>query len=117
MENSGVVHMVRNRRVTDLACMYSVLCRVSDGLATLAECVSSHLRDQGKALVSEEDGKTAIIFVQVMIIKSQTEIRLYLPFFDRLIWNHTNVSLWANRQKEDGKTAIIFVQVFFYVYF
>ena len=67
MENSGVVHMLRNNRVEDLACMYGVLARVQDGLPTLAECVSQHLREQGKALVQEEEGgKNAIAFVQVM---------------------------------------------------
>uniref|UniRef100_A0A2P2I8D4 Cullin 3 n=3 Tax=Hirondellea gigas TaxID=1518452 RepID=A0A2P2I8D4_9CRUS len=68
MENSGVVHMLRNNRVEDLACMYSVLARVQDGLATLAECVSHHLREQGKALVQEEEGgKNAIAFVQSLL--------------------------------------------------
>ena len=67
MENSGVVHMLRNNRVEDLCCMYNVLDRVQDGLTTLAECVSHHLREQGKALVQEDDsGKNAIAFVQVL---------------------------------------------------
>ena len=65
MENSGVVHMVRNNRVADLACMYSVLSRVAEGLATLAACLSRHLREQGKALVQEQEGRTAIVLVQV----------------------------------------------------
>jgi len=53
MENSGVVHMVRNSRTQDLACMYAVLSRVPEGLATLAACLSRHLREQGKALVQD----------------------------------------------------------------
>lgn len=66
MENSGVVHMLKNNKTDDLACMYKVLSRVSDGLKTLAECISQHLREQGKALVTEEEGgKNAITFVQV----------------------------------------------------
>ena len=69
MENSGVVHMLRNNRVEDLACMYNVLDRVADGLATLTECVSKHLREQGKALVQDEDaGKNAIAYVQVRLL-------------------------------------------------
>ncbi|KAF2359059.1 Cullin N-terminal [Trinorchestia longiramus] len=68
MENSGVVHMLRNNRVEDLACMYSVLARVQDGLTTLALCMSQHLREQGKALVQEEEGgKNAIAFVQSLL--------------------------------------------------
>ena len=66
MENSGVVHMLKNNKTEDLACMYKLMSRVSDGLKAVAECVSQHLREQGKALVAEEEGgKNAITFVQV----------------------------------------------------
>lgn len=59
MENSGVVHMLRNQRTDDLACMYKLFGRVADGLRTMSECVSGHLREQGRALVQEEDTPTA----------------------------------------------------------
>jgi len=52
MENSGVVHMLSNRKTDDLACMYKLFGRVTDGHRTMADCVSQHLRSQGKALVS-----------------------------------------------------------------
>lgn len=66
MENSGVVHMLKNNKTEDLACMYKLMSRVLDGLKAVAECVSQHLREQGKALVAEEEGgKNAITFVQV----------------------------------------------------
>lgn len=52
MENSGVVHMLSNRKTDDLACMYKLFGRVTDGHRTMADCVSQHLRAQGKALVS-----------------------------------------------------------------
>lgn len=69
MENSGVVHMLKNNKTEDLACMYKLMSRVSDGLRAVAECVSQHLREQGKALVAEEEGgKNAITFVQVSMI-------------------------------------------------
>lgn len=55
MENSGVVHMLRNQRTDDLACMYKLFGRVADGLRTMSECVSGHLREQGRALVQEEE--------------------------------------------------------------
>ena len=68
MENSGVVYMLKNNKTEDLACMFKVLSRVSDGLKTLADCISQHLREQGKALVTEEEGgKNAIVFVQVRL--------------------------------------------------
>lgn len=68
MENSGVVHMLKNQKTEDLACMYKLFSRVADGLKTMADCVSQYLREQGKALVQEEEGGTnAINFVQNLL--------------------------------------------------
>lgn len=68
MENSGVVHMLKNQKTDDLACMYKLFNRVPEGLKTMADCVSSYLREQGKALVAEEEGgKNAITFVQSLL--------------------------------------------------
>ena len=53
MENSGVVFMLSNQRAEDLACMYLLFKRVSDGHRAIADCLSSHLRGQGKALVTQ----------------------------------------------------------------
>ncbi|XP_018902638.1 cullin-3-A isoform X2 [Bemisia tabaci] len=68
MENSGVVHMLKNKKTEDLACMYKLLSRVTDGLKTMSDCVSQYLREQGKALVQEEEGgANAINFVQNLL--------------------------------------------------
>lgn len=70
MENSGVVHMLKHQKTEDLACMYKLFGRVTDGLKTMADCVSQYLREQGKALVQEEDHQTntnAITFVQSLL--------------------------------------------------
>lgn len=68
MENSGVVHMLKNQKTDDLACMYKLFSRVSDGLKTMSDCVSQYLREQGKVLVQEEEGGTnAINFVQNLL--------------------------------------------------
>jgi len=68
MENSGVVHMLKNQKTEDLACMYKLFSRVSDGLKTMSDCVSHYLKEQGKTLVQEEDGGTnAINFVQNLL--------------------------------------------------
>ena len=58
--------------ITDLACMYKLLVRVPDGLTCMCTCISGYLREQGKALVTEEgeDGKNAITYVQVNIVFS-----------------------------------------------
>lgn len=66
MENSGVVHMLKNTKTEDLSCMYKLFSRVTDGLKTISDCVSAHLREQGKLLVEEEEaGTNAITYVQV----------------------------------------------------
>ena len=49
--------------------MYKLLSRVSEGLKTMASCVSAHLREEGKALVTvDETGANALNFVQVCFI-------------------------------------------------
>ena len=64
-----MVHMLQHQKTEDLHCMYMLFARVDDGLRTMGDCVSSFLREQGKALVAEEDeGKNAIVFVQVSLI-------------------------------------------------
>ena len=51
---------------SDLACMYKLFSRVPNGLKTMCECMSSYLREQGKALVSEEgEGKNPVDYIQV----------------------------------------------------
>lgn len=69
MENSGVVHMLKHQKTEDLACMYKLFGRVTDGLKTMADCVSQYLREQGKALVQEEHqaATNAITFVQSLL--------------------------------------------------
>ncbi|KAI5930838.1 Cullin-3 [Manis javanica] len=52
----------------DLACMYKLFSRVPNGLKTMCECVSSCLREQGKALVSEEgEGKNLVDYIQGLL--------------------------------------------------
>ncbi|XP_055868404.1 cullin-3-B-like [Biomphalaria glabrata] len=69
MENSGVVHMLENNKTDDLACMYKLFIRVKDGLKTMSDCISKYLREQGRALVSEEgeESKNAITYVQNLL--------------------------------------------------
>ena len=68
MENSGVYHMLKFNKCDDLATMYKLFERVPNGHLTIADCMSSYLREQGRALVTEnsEEGKNAIAYVQVI---------------------------------------------------
>lgn len=46
--------------------MYKLFGRVPDGLKTMCEYMSLYLREQGKALVSEEgEGKNALDYIKV----------------------------------------------------
>ncbi|MEQ2305844.1 Cullin-3, partial [Ameca splendens] len=68
MENSGLVNMLKNGKTEDLACMYKLFSRVPNGLKTMCECMSSYLREQGKALVSEEgEGKNPVDYIQGLL--------------------------------------------------
>lgn len=69
MENSGVVHMIKNTKTEDLACIYKLFSRLKeDGLKTVSDCVSAYLREQGRVLVTEEEsGVNPITFVQNLL--------------------------------------------------
>ncbi|NWT39533.1 CUL3 protein, partial [Chroicocephalus maculipennis] len=86
MENSGLVHMLKNGKTEDLACMYKLFSRVPNGLKTMCECMSSYLREQGKALVSEEgEGKNPVDYIQV--VKIHNCIFFPFPLFpEHLCW-------------------------------
>ncbi len=47
MENSGVYHMLKHDKHEDLSYMYKLFHRVVNGLQTIADCMSSYLREQG----------------------------------------------------------------------
>ncbi|UJR20900.1 hypothetical protein I4U23_024009 [Adineta vaga] len=69
MENSGVYHMLKFNKCDDLATMYRLFERVPNGHLTIADCMSSYLREQGRALVADntDDGKNAITYVQNLL--------------------------------------------------
>lgn len=67
MENSGLVHMLINNKYDDIACMYKLFARVSNGLKIMSECISKYLRDQGKTIVDEHDNKTPGVYIQSLL--------------------------------------------------
>ena len=60
--------MIKNTRTPDLACIYKLLIRVESGLKTMCSTISGYLRELGRALVSDDDTKTSITYVQVNIM-------------------------------------------------
>ncbi|XP_068732101.1 cullin-3-like [Montipora capricornis] len=70
MENSGVIHMLKHNKIEDLARMHQLFIRVKDGLKTVCDCMRGYLREQGKALVVEEEGessKNPITYIQSLL--------------------------------------------------
>ncbi|XP_059609467.1 cullin-3 [Phlebotomus argentipes] len=90
MENSGVVYMLKNRKVEDLACMYTLFSRVDDGLKTIVDCVSGYLREQGRMLVKEEEtGTNPITYVQNLLdLKDRFDHFLNQSFNNDKIFKH-----------------------------
>uniref|UniRef100_A0A5F9DN96 Cullin-3 n=2 Tax=Boreoeutheria TaxID=1437010 RepID=A0A5F9DN96_RABIT len=91
MENSGLVHMLKNGKTEDLACMYKLFSRVPNGLKTMCECMSSYLREQGKALVSEEgEGKNPVDYIQGLLdLKSRFDRFLQESFNNDRLFKQT----------------------------
>jgi cullin 3 len=84
MENSGVYHMLKHDKNEDLAYMYRLFHRVDNGLLTIADCMSSYLREQGFVLVNVQQQETS----------------------DQTISKQTN----NQNELENGKTPIVFIQ-------
>ena len=83
MENSGVVHMLKANKVADLSCMYKLFIRVNGGLQSIIATVSAYLREQGKGLVTEEEGSKgdAVTFVQNLLdLKDRFDAFLHQAF-------------------------------------
>jgi cullin 3 len=82
MENSGVYSMLKFSKCDDLWTMYKLFERVPNGHLTIADCMSSYLREQGRTLVTEnaDEGKNAISYVQVRIIDLSLLIISFLMF-------------------------------------
>lgn len=93
MENSGVIHMLKNQKTEDIACMYKLFSRVPDGLKIMSECVSKYLREQGKSLVQEDDSCNAISFVQV--ICSYRIIFIFFYNWTTYLWDDSILSKLA----------------------
>ncbi|CAN9500900.1 unnamed protein product [Ophioblennius macclurei] len=65
MEDSGLVHMLKNAKLNSLACLYKLLNRIPNGLQKIYECMSSYLSEQSGTLVSEEgEAKNAGDYIQ-----------------------------------------------------
>ncbi|UXI20421.1 synapsin [Sarcoptes scabiei] len=82
MENSGVVHMLEYQKIGDLARMYKLFSRVENGLKTIITAVSSHLRQEGKSLVTDDGNKEdPISFINALLdLKERYDVFLKCSF-------------------------------------
>ncbi|KAL1194519.1 Cullin-3A [Cardamine amara subsp. amara] len=68
MENSGLVNMLLNDKYEDLGRMYNLFRRVTNGLVTVRDVMTLHLREMGKQLVTDpERSKDPVEFVQRLL--------------------------------------------------
>ncbi|XWS34082.1 hypothetical protein CRYUN_Cryun21dG0008600 [Craigia yunnanensis] len=68
MENSGLVNMLLDDKHEDLGRMYNLFRRVPNGLSTIRDVMTSHLRETGKQLVTDAERlKDPVDFVQRLL--------------------------------------------------
>ncbi|XP_021299918.1 cullin-3A [Herrania umbratica] len=68
MENSGLVNMLLDDKYEDLGRMYNLFRRVPNGLLTIRDVMTSHLRETGKQLVTDPERlKDPVEFVQRLL--------------------------------------------------
>lgn len=89
MKNSGLVKMILDEKNEDLGRMYSLFGRVPNGLSTIRDVMTSHIRNTGEQLITDpEKLKNHVEFVDSLlekrnkydtIIRSAFNNRRYLP--------------------------------------
>ncbi|RWR89492.1 cullin-3A-like protein isoform X1 [Cinnamomum micranthum f. kanehirae] len=68
MDNSGLVNMLVDDKYDDLGRMYNLFRRVPDGLSTVRDVMTSHLRETGKQLVTDPERlRDPVDFVQRLL--------------------------------------------------
>ncbi|XP_043704567.1 cullin-3A-like [Telopea speciosissima] len=68
MENSGLVNMLVDDKYEDLGRMYNLFRRVPDGLSTIRDVMTAHIRETGKQLVTDPERlRDPVDFVQRLL--------------------------------------------------
>ncbi|KAK8949402.1 Cullin-3A [Platanthera zijinensis] len=95
MESSGLVSMLVDDKYDDLSRMYSLFRRVPDGLSTIRDVMTSHLRETGKQLVTDPDKlRDPVDFVQRLLNEKDKHDRIITAAFnnDKTFQNALNSS-------------------------
>ncbi|EFJ43865.1 hypothetical protein VOLCADRAFT_83034 [Volvox carteri f. nagariensis] len=68
MENSGLIALLRDDKYDDLSRLYCLMRRVDHGLATVRSMLCEHVKDVGRALVTDpERTKDPVEYVQALL--------------------------------------------------
>ncbi|KAL2559542.1 Cullin-3A [Forsythia ovata] len=95
MENSGLVKMLLDDKFEDLGRMYNLFRRVPNGLSTIRDVMTSHIRDTGKQLVTDpEKSKNPVEFVDCLLAKRDKYDKIIISAFnnDKTFQNALNSS-------------------------
>lgn len=95
MDNSGLVNMLVDDKYDDLSRMYSLFRRVPEGLSTIREVMTSHLRETGKQLVTDPDKlRDPVDFVQRLLNEKDKNDKIISSAFnnDKTFQNALNSS-------------------------
>ena len=83
----------------DLACMYKLFARVDGGLQCIVKCLSAHLRETGRSLVTEEPGmeapgRNATSYIQSLLdLRDQYNLFLERSFNSDQLFKHAIASV------------------------
>ncbi|KAM8839512.1 LOW QUALITY PROTEIN: cullin-3-B-like [Synchiropus picturatus] len=91
MEDSGLVHMLKNGLMEEMRDMFNMFCRVPDGRKTMCDCLSPYLREQGKAIMSEDcKSKNPVELIQGLLdLKTKFDTFLFGSFNNDKIFKQT----------------------------
>ncbi|KAL0910008.1 hypothetical protein M5K25_020929 [Dendrobium thyrsiflorum] len=95
MDNSGLVNMLVDDKYDDLSRMYNLFRRVPEGLSTIREVMTSHLRETGKQLVTDPDKlRDPVDFVQRLLNEKDKHDKIISAAFnnDKTFQNALNSS-------------------------
>ncbi|XP_064394633.1 cullin-3-like [Halichondria panicea] len=118
MENSGVVHMLKTNKTDDLQCMYKLFQRVEGGLTCVVRCMSSHLRESGRSIVTEEPGadtpgRNAISYIQNLLdLHDQYMVFLEQSFNNDQLFKHaiqSDFEFFVNLNEKSPEYLSLFI--------
>ncbi|WOK93273.1 cullin-3A-like [Canna indica] len=95
MENSGLVNMLLDDKYGDLSRMYNLFRRVAEGLSTIRDLMTLHLRENGKQLVTDPERlKDPVDFVQQLLNEKDKYDKIITAAFnsDKTFQNALNSS-------------------------